>query len=67
MKMLRQIINRESLENSQENVSDKVYLLESCKSTLYNCNSTINKLQHRIFPEYVPETCYLKNNFFKKK
>ena len=40
MKMLRQIINRESLENSQENVSDKVYLLESCKSTLYNYKQT---------------------------
>lgn len=56
--MLRKIINRESLENSQENVSDKVYLLLSCKPT--RTTATLDRLHPRIFPEYVPKTSCLK-------
>ena len=56
--MLRKIINRESLENSQENVSDKVYLLLSCKPT--RTTATLDRLHPRIFPEYVPKTRCLK-------
>ena len=59
-KILRKIINCESLENSQENAYDGKY---STKVTNLQCtdyNSTISRLHHRFFSEYVPENSWLK-------
>ena len=66
MKMLQKIIDRKSLESSQENVCDKVYFSKVASLHFTGCNSTINKLHHRLFSEYVSKSYCLEKNFLRK-
>ena len=48
MKMLGKILSSESLENSQENFYDGVYLSKAASLRYTDCNYTISRL-YRIF------------------
>ena len=54
MKMLRIIIYCGSLENSQENFYDGVYLSNVASLQYTGCSSTIKRLHRRFFEKYVP-------------
>ena len=54
--MLQKIINCESLENSQENIYDGSYSGKVASLQRTDCNSTISRLQHRFFLEYISKS-----------
>ena len=53
MKILRKIINCESLEISQENFYDEVSFNKFTVLHCSDCNFTIKRTHHRFFLEYV--------------
>ena len=62
MQVIRKITDCESLENSHENISDRVFLT---KLQIYSVR-TKNRLRCKFFLEYVLETCCLKKNILEK-
>ena len=63
--MLRKINDCESLEISQENVYDGVFLVVCLQCP--DCNSSIKRIHHRFFPQYVSKSSCLQNNILRKK
>ena len=67
MKMLRKIIDCESLEISQENVYDGVSF-SKVKSLLHSdYNFTIKRTYHRFILQCVPKASCLEKNILRKK
>ena len=66
MKMLQLIIDCKSLENSQEKVYDATFPTKVTYLQCGDCITTVNRLAHRFFSEYVLKTSFLKR-YFKKK
>ena len=64
--MLQKIINCESLENSQENIYDGSYSGKVASLQRTDCNSTISRLQHRFFLEYISKSTWHKKNILEK-
>ena len=62
MKMLRKIIDCESLESSQENVYDGVSFSKVASLQCSDCNLALKRTHHRFFLKYVPKTSCLKKN-----
>ena len=70
MKILRKIINCESLEISQENFYDEVSFSKFTSLHCSDCNFTIKRTHHRFFLEYVHKPAVLeriKKVFFWEK
>ena len=67
MKMLRNIIDCESLEVTQGNVYDGVSCSNLKSLPCSDCNFTIKRTHQRFFWEYVPEPGCLKRNILRKK
>ena len=70
MKILRKIINCESLEISQENFYDEVSFSKFTVLHCSDCNFTIKRTHHRFFLEYVYKPAVLertKKVFFREK
>ena len=62
MKMLQKIIDRESLETSEENSYDGVPSSKAASLQCSDCNFAIKRTPQRFFLEYVTETSCLKKN-----
>ena len=62
MKMLQKTIDWESLEIYQKSVRDGVCFRNFASLQCTDCKSTIHKIFHRFFSEYVPKTSFLKKN-----
>ena len=60
------MIDREGLEISQKNVYDGVFSKVTYLQ-FTDCNSSIKRLLHRSFSEYVSKTSCLKKNILTKK
>ena len=67
MKMLRKIIDCESLETSQENVYDGVSFSKVKSLPRSDYNFTIKRTYPRFILEYVPKTSCPKTNILSKK
>ena len=65
--MLRKINDCESLEISQESVYDGVFFSKVVCLQCIDCNSSIKRLHHRFFPQYVSKSSCLKKNILRKK
>ena len=67
--MLRKINDCESLEISQESVYASMMEFFSKVVCLQcpDCNSSIKRLHHRFFPQYVSNSSCLKKNILRKK
>ena len=66
MRILRKIIGCKHLGNSQENVYDGVHFIKIASPQCRDSKSTINRLDHRFFSEYVPKISSLKKNILRK-
>ena len=53
MKMLRKRFDCESYENSQENVSGRVYFSKAASLQCTDCISTINLLHNRFLEKFM--------------
>ena len=67
MKMLRKINDCESFEMSQESVYDGVLFSKVVCLQCPDCSSSIKRLHHRFFPQYVSKSSCLKKNILRKK
>ena len=67
MKMLRKVIDCESLEVSQENVYDRVSFSKAKSLTSSDCNFTLKRTDDRFILEYVPKASCYKKTILRKK
>ena len=67
MKMLRKIIDCESLETSQENVYDGVSFSKVKSLPRSDYNFTIKRTYHTFILEYVPKASFFQKNILRKK
>ena len=67
MKMLRKIIDGQSLEISQENVYEGVSFSKVTNLQRSDGNFAIKIAHHRYFLEYVTTTSCLKKQYFERK
>ena len=67
MKMLRKIIDCGSLEVSQENVRDGIYISKLTIMQCTDCSSNTKRLHYRFFLEFLLKTSGLRKNTLRKK
>ena len=66
MKLLRKMIDCESLEIFQENVFDGVSFSKATSLQCSDCNFTTKRTRNRFFLKHVPKTNFIKKDTLRK-
>ena len=66
MKILRKIIDWESLKIFQKNFYNGVSFIKVTSLLFSDCNFTVKRTHNRFFLAYVPKTSCLKKNILRK-